>query len=53
MDLNEILKYVSTIGFPIVVASYLLLYVTKEISDLNDAVTKLDTFIRIKLGGEK
>lgn len=63
MQLNEIMQYVSTIGFPIVVAGYLLIYVVKELKehnkkteDLCNKLTALDTYIRAKLehyGGEK
>jgi hypothetical protein len=52
------MQYVSTIGFPIAVAGYLLIYVMKELKEHNkkteefcNKLTALDTYVRAKLDG--
>lgn len=52
MDFNTVSQFVGSIGFPIVVALYLLTYIGPELSKLRDCITKLDIYVRTKLGDQ-
>lgn len=58
--MNEFMQYVSTIGFPIAVAGYLLIYVMKELKEHNkktddmcNKFTALDIYMRAKLENQR
>ena len=51
IPLEEFLKAVGNVGFPIAVAAYLLIRIESKIDGLSDSIKQLSTVISIKLGG--
>jgi len=49
MDLEGIIKLISSVGFPIVVAGYLLLQTSPLLKKVNESLTKLIALIESKL----
>ena len=49
--MEEFLKAVANVGFPIVVAAYLLIRVESKIDNLATSINKLSTILSIKLSG--
>lgn len=48
--MEEFLKAVANIGFPIAVASYLLIRIESKIDSLSTSINRLATIISVKLG---
>lgn len=49
MDFDAIIKLISSVGFPIVVAGYLLLQTTPLLKNVNESLVKLIALIETKL----
>ena len=56
--MNDFMQYVNTIGFPIAVSGYLLIYIMKELKEHNkkteelcNKLTALDIYIRARFDG--
>jgi len=50
MDINELINLVVNNGFPVAVATYLLIRLEKQINGLSASINKLNTIISTKLG---
>lgn len=49
--MEDLLKAVGDIGFPIAVAAYLLIRIESKIDRLSTSINQLSTILSIKLGG--
>ena len=49
--MEDFLKAVANIGFPIVVAAYLLIRIESKLDNLSNSINQLATIISVKLGG--
>jgi hypothetical protein len=49
--MEEFLKAIGNVGFPIAVAAYLLIRIESKIDNLSSSIKQLSTVISIKLGG--
>lgn len=50
MEINELVNLITNAGFPVVVSSYLLIRLEKQILGLSSSINKLNTIISTKLG---
>jgi hypothetical protein len=49
--MEELLKSIGNVGFPIAVAAYLLIRIESKLDNLSSSIKQLSTVISIKLGG--
>lgn len=49
--MEDFLKAVANVGFPIVVAAYLLIRIESKMDSLAASINQLSTILSIKLGG--
>lgn len=49
--MDELLKAVGDIGFPIAVTAYLLIRIEGKLDKLSTSINQLSTILSIKLGG--
>lgn len=49
--MEDFIKIVANVGFPIAVAGYLLIRVETKIDKLTESISNLSTVINLKLGG--
>jgi hypothetical protein len=49
--MDDFLKMVSNLGFPIAVATYLLIRIEGKLDKLSTSINQLATILSIKLGG--
>jgi hypothetical protein len=49
--MEDLLKAVGNVGFPIVVAAYLLIRIESKMDSLSSSINQLSTILSIKLGG--
>jgi flagellar biogenesis protein FliO len=49
--MEDFLKAVGNVGFPIVVAAYLLIRIEGKMDHLSSSINQLSTILSIKLGG--
>lgn len=49
--MDDFLKMVSNLGFPIAVATYLLIRIEGKLDNLSTSINQLATILSIKLGG--
>lgn len=47
--MNELVNIISNVGFPIVVALYMIITMQKEIKYLTEAINRLETAIKEKM----
>lgn len=50
MEINELMNLIVNNGFAITVAAYLLIRLEKQINNLSNSISKLNTIISTKLG---
>lgn len=50
MEFNELINLIVNNGFPVAVATYLLIRLEKQINSLAGSINKLNTIISTKLG---
>ena len=50
MDINELINLASNVGFPVVVTSYLLIRLEKQLSGLSSSICKLAAIMSAKFG---
>lgn len=48
--MEDILKAVADVGFPIAVAAYLLIRIESKIDNLSASINQLSTILSVKLG---
>lgn len=48
--MDEFLKAAANMGFPMVVAAYLLIRIESKLDNLSSSITQLATIISVKLG---
>jgi hypothetical protein len=49
--MDEFIKFISNLGFPIAVATYLLIRIEGKLDKLSTSINQLATILSIKLGG--
>ena len=49
--MEDFIKAIANVGFPIVVAAYLLIRIESKLDSLSTSIDKLSTILSIKLGG--
>jgi flagellar biogenesis protein FliO len=49
--MEDLLKAVGNLGFPIVVAAYLLVRIESKMDSLSSSINQLSTILSVKLGG--
>jgi len=49
--MDDLLKAAGNVGFPMVVAAYLLIRIEGKLDTLSSSINKLSTILSIKLGG--
>jgi hypothetical protein len=49
--MEDMLKAIGDVGFPIVVAAYLLIRIESKMDSLSSSINKLSTILSIKLSG--
>jgi len=49
--MEDFLKAVANVGFPIVVAAYLLIRIESKMDSLAASINQLSTILSVKLGG--
>ena len=50
MDINELINLIGNVGFPVVMSSYLLIRLEKQMVSLCSSINKLNIIISTKLG---
>ena len=50
MDITEFINLIGNVGFPVVVSSYLLIGLEKELGTLSTSIIKLSILISSKMG---
>jgi flagellar biogenesis protein FliO len=51
MSMEDFLKAVGNVGFPMAVAAYLLIRIESKMDNLSASISQLSTILSIKLGG--
>ncbi|ERI91424.1 hypothetical protein HMPREF1982_03383 [Clostridiales bacterium oral taxon 876 str. F0540] len=49
--MEDLLKAIANVGFPIAVAAYLLIRIESKMDSLSASINQLSTILSIKLGG--
>ena len=50
MEINELVRLIGNVGFPVAVSAYLLVRLEKQITNLSYSINRLNTIISTKIG---
>ncbi|HBJ1649194.1 YvrJ family protein [Clostridium botulinum] len=50
MEINQLVRLIGNVGFPVAVSAYLLIRLEKQLNSLSASINKLNTIISAKLG---